>query len=136
MTWQHSWYNWLNMVDLPKLWGKIPILNPKGLVTVHPPSTPANLENLFDALHPSVTPKWQQLGEVLGVKENLIDMIFTNNEMDEECLKEILEVWIKKSSPAWKDVADALRKTGETQLAESLYLKCKKFHMTVYKTNL
>ena len=105
-------------------------------MTVHPPSIPVNLENLLDVLHPAVTSKWQQLGKVLGVDEDFIDIIFTNNEIDEECLKEILEVWIKKSSPTWKDVADALRKTGETQLAESLYLKRKKFHMTVYKTNI
>lgn len=95
-------------------------------MTGHPSSTPVNFENLFDALHPAVTPKWKQLAEVLRVDEDLIDEIFTNNNgIDEECLKDILDVWLKKSSPTWKGVADALQRIGEDQLAESLYVKCK-----------
>ena len=73
-----------------------------------------------------MTPKWKQLAEVLGVDEDLIDEIFTNNNgIDEECLKDILDVWLKKSTPTWKGVADAAQKTGENQLAESLYHKRK-----------
>ena len=98
-------------------------------MTGHPSSTPVNFENLFDALDPAVTPKWKQLAEVVRVDEDLIDEIFTNNNgIDEECLKDILKVWLKKSSPTWKSVADAVQKTGEDQLAESLYHKCKTHH--------
>ena len=114
-----------NIIDLAKLWGKTTILYPKGHVTGYPPSTPVNLENLFDALHPTVTPKWKLLGQVLGVDEDHIDEIFTDGETDEECLKNVLEVWIKKSSPTWKEVADTVQKIGENKLAESLYIQCK-----------
>ena len=107
-------------------------------MTGHPPSTPVNKENLLDALHPAVTPKWRQLAEVVGVDEDLIDEIFTNNNgIDEECLKDILDVWLKKSSPTWKGVADALQRIGEDKLAESLYHKRKTHHSNcVYLTNL
>ena len=115
----------MNIIDLENF-EVIIILNPKGHVTGHPPSTPVNFENLFDALHPAVTPKWKQLAEVVRVDEYLIDEIFTNNNgIDEECLKDTLDVWLKKSSPTWKGVADAAQKTGENQLAESLYHKRK-----------
>lgn len=128
----------LDVIDLANLWVKITILNPKGHATVHPPSTPVNLENLLSGLHPAVTPKWQQLAEVLGVDEDLIDEIFTNsNGMDVECLNDILKIWLKKSSLTWKCVADALHKIGEDQLAESSYLKCKTHHSDcVCLTNL
>ena len=97
----------------------------------HPPSTPVDVENLFGALHPAVTPKWKHLLKVLEVDGDLIDEIFSN-EMDEECLKDILKnilknilkVWIKNPS-TWKNVTDVLRKFGEDQLAESLYVKRK-----------
>lgn len=106
-------------------------------MTVHLPSTPVNLENLLDALHPAMTPKWQQLAEVLGVDEDLMDEIFTNNSgMDEECLKDILEVWLKKSSPTWKSVADVAQKIGEDQLAESLYHKRKIHHSDCVRLTL
>ena len=103
------------------------------MTVYHPPSTHVDVENLFGALHPAVTPKWKQLVKVLKVDEDLIDEIFNNNEMDEECLKDILKnilkdilkVWIKNSSPTWKNVTDVLWKFGEDQLAESLYVKRK-----------
>ena len=71
-----------------------------------------------------MTPKWKQLGEVIGIDDDLLDEIFTNNERNEECLRAVLEVWMKKS-PTWRAVADSARKIGEEQLAGSLYLKCK-----------
>jgi len=73
--------------------------------------------------------KWQQLGEMLGMDEDLLDEIYTNHEMDEVCLRDMLETWFKKSvSPTWRAVTDALQKIGESQLAESLYLKCEQLY--------
>ena len=92
-----------------------------------------NLDSLFAVVHPAAA-KWQQLGEVLGIDEDLIDEIFTNNETDEECLKDILDVWLKKSSPAWKCVAVALQKIGEDQVAESLYGKCKGISLLLHSS--
>ena len=83
-----------------------------------------------------MTHNWKKLGESLGVDEDFIDEIYTI-ETDEECLKKILKVWIKKSSPTWKEVADALQTIGENKLAESLYIKCKTHHCDcVYQSML
>jgi len=69
--------------------------------------------------------KWQKFGEMLGIDEDLLDEIFTNHEMNEDCLRDMLEAWFKKSeNPTWRAVTDALWKIGEGQLAESLYLQC------------
>ena len=109
-----------------------------GHVTNHPPLTQPssiNPENLFAALHPAMTHKWNEFGESLGINEDLIDEIYTNSETDEECLKEILDVWIKKSSPTWKEVADSLKSIGEKKLAESLYIK-RKLHYSVFVLSL
>ena len=90
------------------------------------PIRPLILETLIAVLHPTVTPKWQKLGELLGLDEDLLDEILTNKETDGECLKGMLGVWLQKSmNPTWKDVTDALSECGEDQLAEYLYLKCK-----------
>lgn len=67
--------------------------------------------------------------------EDLTDEIFTNNETDEECLKDILEVWLEISSPTWEGVADALHKIGEDQLAESLYVKRKGTSLVLHSPN-
>ena len=61
-----------------------------------------------------MTTKWQKLGELLAMDEDLLDEIFTNNETDEECLKAMLELWLQKSmNPTWKDVTDALSTIGK-----------------------
>ena len=87
---------------------------------------PLTLETLLTELHPTVTPMWQKLGELLAMDGDLLDEIFTNNETDEECLSSMLEVWLEKSTnPTWKHVTDALSESREDGLAEYLYLKCK-----------
>ena len=46
--------------------------------------------------------------------EDLLDEIYVNNEMDEECLRVLLEVWLQKSTnPTWKNVTNALAKIGK-----------------------
>jgi len=71
--------------------------------------------------------KWQYLGEMLGMDEDLLDEIYTNHETDVECLMGMLEIWFKKN-PTWRAVTDALRKINEDELAESLYLKCEQLY--------
>ena len=69
-----------------------------------------------------MTPKWQELGQQLGIDEDLLDEIYTNNQRDEECLRAILEVWLQISmNPKWSDVTDAILKIGKDHLA----LSCK-----------
>ena len=79
-----------------------------------------HLNTLFTKLHPTVTTKWQKLGETLGIDEDLLDEIFTNNETEDECLRAVLEQWLQ-IHPTFEDLSDALQKIGEKQLAELLY---------------
>ena len=72
------------------------------------------METLFTKLHPTVTPRWMKLGELLGMDEGLLDEIYVNNEMDEECLRVLLNMWLQKSTnPTWKNVTDAVEKISE-----------------------
>ena len=46
--------------------------------------------------------------------EGLLDEIYVNNEMDEECLRVLLNMWLQKSTnPTWKNVTDAVEKISE-----------------------
>jgi len=100
----------------------------KGCKTSSPPSRQRrslNVDNLFTELH-SLSSEWQKLGEALGLDEDLLDEIFTNNESEEECLRVMLEVWFQKSwKPTWRVVANALVAIEENQLARQLDLLCK-----------
>ena len=69
------------------------------------------------------------LSEAQEMNKDLIDEILNNNQRDEGGLKDILNMLLKKPSQTREDVADALRKIGEDQLAESLYVKCKTHHL-------
>ena len=65
------------------------------------------------------------LSEARETNKDLIQEILNNNQRDEGCLKDILNMLLKKPSRTWEDVADALREIGKDKLAESLYVKCK-----------
>ena len=69
-------------------------------------------------LNSAVSPKWQKLGELLEINEDKLDKIFTNNKMNEDYLRAVLELRLQNSK--WSDMADAFPKTGEDYLAESL----------------
>ena len=94
-------------------------------MTSNPPSQRLsfNLDNLFTELLP-INPKWQEFGGKLGIDEDLLDEIFTNHEGNEECLRDMLEMWFKKSeNPTCANVTDALQKIGEYKLAECYHFR-------------
>ena len=41
-----------------------------------------------------VAPKWKSLGEALSLDEDILDEIYTNNETDEDCLRDMLERYL------------------------------------------
>ena len=67
-----------------------------------------------------VTPKWYQFGLVVGINKETLDEL--SNLPSEECIVEMLDLWLRtsKRAIAWKDVADALKKIGLSQLAERI----------------
>ena len=58
--------------------------------------------------------KWQSLGEALSLDEDRLDEIYTNNERDEDCLREMLESYMMRSDldHSWEEVENALKMIG------------------------
>ena len=59
--------------------------------------------------------KWLSLGEALSLDEDRLDEVYTNNETDEACLQEMLEVYMARSdfSHSWEEIQEALKKIRE-----------------------
>lgn len=65
-----------------------------------------------------VTPKWYQFGLAVAINKETLDEF--SNFPAEECIVEMLDLWLRTSERAitWRDVADALKQIGLYQLAE------------------
>ena len=73
------------------------------------PNLPLTVERLFPALL-YLASKWQSLGEALSLDKDRLDEIFTNNETDEACLREMLEVYMMRSDlkHSWEEIHAAI----------------------------
>ena len=62
--------------------------------------------------------KWQSLGGALSLDEDRLDEIFTNNETDEACLREMLELYMMRSdrNHSWEEIKAALKRIGNGEL--------------------
>ncbi|MCG8622065.1 MAG: hypothetical protein MJE68_08750 [Proteobacteria bacterium] len=60
--------------------------------------------------------KWQSLGGALSLDEDRLDEIFTNNDRDEDCLKEVLELYMMRSDlkHSWEKIHKALQEIEKT----------------------
>ncbi len=74
-----------------------------------------NAEDLYPIVAPMCA-KWKVFAEKLGMDEDHIDEVFTNNETDLSCLYDLLCTILRKHT--WTSVARALEEMGETELAE------------------
>ena len=96
--------------------------------------TTANVACYDNLIHPSVTDaifptqfplpserfpieasKWKLLGEALSFDDDRLDEIFTNNETDEACLQEMLEIYTARPNfkHNWEEIREAIKKIGE-----------------------
>ena len=66
---------------------------------------PLTSERLFSFLLPHAS-KWQSLGEALSLDEDRLDEIYTNNQTDEACLQEMIEVYMLRSDldHSWEEI--------------------------------
>ena len=81
----------------------------------------------------AVCRKWREIGEALFVPSTYIEQveIYCTSSNDAAAgLTEIIDYWIRNCSgqPTWRELADALKSVGESQLAEQL--------MSVYQTGM
>ena len=75
---------------------------------------PFTVEYIFPHLL-SLASKWQAVGEALSLDEDLLDEIFTNNVTDEACLRNMLELYMKRCGlkHSWEEIREAMRKVEE-----------------------
>ena len=89
-----------------------------------------DFNSLLIQVRSQVTPKWKELGSVVGISKELLDKY--SSYPPEECIVEVLDYWLRSHSATgavrltWRDVGDTLMKIGLHQLAESI--------MSVYQT--
>ena len=90
------------------------------------------MDNLLVQIRQQVTPKWYQFGLAVGINKEILDEF--SNFPPEECIVEMLDLWLRTSERAitWRDVADALKQIGLYQLAERT-LKSYKTGMTIIR---
>ena len=58
---------------------------------------------------------WLSLGKVLSLDNNLLDKIFANNDRDEDCLQEMLQLYLARPdlNHSWEEIQEALKNIGE-----------------------
>ena len=84
-------------------------------------ATPS-LKDLLKELK-QVASKWENIGVMLGIDSGVLDNIDADNPKScENCLREMLKVWLKQLAPApsWQAVVEALDVLGEPKLAQEL----------------
>jgi hypothetical protein len=71
-------------------------------------------------LRGEVTPKWYELGEIIGVPKETLDKF--SEHPPEQCIIEVLDYWLMLHSDklTWKDVAHALEELNLHQLSEKI----------------
>ena len=85
-----------------------------------------NLDSLLIQIRSQVTPKWYHFGLAIGISKEKLDEFA--NFPPEESIVEMLDFWlrIRETAATWRDVADALKRTGLYLLAEKI--------LKIYKT--
>ena len=73
----------------------------------------------------AVCEKWQDMGEELGVEQDLLRRISTNVSDPDDCLREMLRRWLQSCAATWKHIVTVLRTPciGNSHLADHLEAK-------------
>ncbi|MCG8622653.1 MAG: hypothetical protein MJE68_11745 [Proteobacteria bacterium] len=82
--------------------------------------TNLNLDNLLIHLRDDVTPKWYELGVIIGIPKETLDKY--SEYPPEQCIIEVLDYWLMlyRDKLTWKDVAHALKELNLHQLSEKI----------------
>ena len=68
-----------------------------------------------------IADQWKIVANGLGMDEDWIDEIDTNNAVDILCLDNIVDVWIQRMRPTWKKLSLVLRDIGRNDLADKAW---------------
>ena len=83
------------------------------------------LKDLLKELY-SKASKWMSIGVLLDVDKGRLDAIKTaENHAPDDCLCEMLAIWLNKVSPppSWAAIADAMEVLGDQKLTDQLRTK-------------
>lgn len=72
-------------------------------------------EEMLALLMP-IASRWKEVAEKLGLGEDHVDEVFTNNESDQDCLCNITDVYHQRVTVS--SLVATLKEMGETDLAE------------------
>ena len=81
-----------------------------------------SLKDLLKELK-QVASKWENTGVMLGIEIGILNNIKADNSRScEDCLREMLKVWLKEIDPppSWPGIVEALEEVGEPKLAREL----------------
>ena len=89
-------------------------------------SVKPELNDLLRELCNKVSHLWQNIGILLKIDAGNLDSIKTSeNNVSQNCLREMLTVWTKQVEPppSWSAMAEAIECLGDEQLADHLRTK-------------
>ena len=89
------------------------------------PSEPApDLKDVFKELYITAD-KWENTGVLLGIQPGQLNAIKTAENLPQNCLREMLKIWLKIISPppTWLAIAEAVEFLGDQELATRLRRK-------------
>jgi hypothetical protein len=84
------------------------------------------LKDLLRELYTRASNKWMNIGILLGIDPGILDAIKTaENHTPQDCLREMLRIWLKEVSPppSWAAIADSVEVLGDQSLADQLRSK-------------
>ena len=88
----------------------------------HLPVKPA-LKDLMKELYTTSSDKWENIGIFLEIEQGKLDAIkAAENQVPQNCLREMLKIWLKRVSPppSWSAIAEAIELLGDQNLAHRL----------------
>ena len=80
------------------------------------------LRDLLKELY-KVAAKWHNLGIMLEIDDGELSKVKSDNAGNsDDCLREMLKIWLKKvdPKPSWSSMAEALEVLGEESVAEHI----------------
>ena len=88
-------------------------------------SATPNIPDLLRELYTKVPDRWEDIGIMLGIVDELQQIKADYPADCRSCLREMLKVWLKRVNPppSWKAIAEALNFVGEDDIAELLKSK-------------
>ena len=93
--------------------------------TVHHSPVKPELKDLVTELLSTVSDKWENIGILLGIEPGRLDAIKAAESLPQNCLREMLKIWLKRVSPppSWAAIADAIDLLGDQKFADLLRTK-------------